>query len=424
MLDIKNIRSNPEKFKINLKKRDGKYPVLIDDLLQHDRKRREILTEVEELKSEKNSVSKLVGELKRNGDDATEFIKKTSDINEKIAKLDEEVKYCDSKIYDALVMLPNIVNDQVVEGKDETDNVVIREVGKKPNFNFEPKPHFELGESLDILDFESSSKIAGSRFVTLKKDAARLERALINFMLNLHVEEHGCTEIQPPYFVNRNTMTKAGKLPKFEDDAFKIFSNTDLFLNSTAEIPLIGHLSDNVISYDDLPINFAAYTTAFRKESGSAGRDTRGLMRLHQFNKVELLTVSHPSDSYKDLEIMLNRAEKVLQLLELPYRVVCLCTGDLGDGNAITFDLEVWVPSVNKYREISSVSNAESFQAIRGNIKYRDESGKLDFVHILNGSGLAVGRTMLAVLENYQNEDGSITVPKVLVPYMGKELIK
>ncbi len=425
MLELKRIRNNPEEFKKQLELRGDMYAASIDELLLLDQDRRTVLQDVEALKQKKNEVSKMIGELKRKGEDASSVMKQTEDISESIKTLDNKVSEIDFKMHNILISFPNVVHSSVKKGADENDNELIREVGEPTGFTFEPKPHYELAEELEIIDFESASKIVGSRFATLKKDGARLERALINFMLNLHTEENGYTEIMPPYFVNRDTMTKAGKLPKFEDDAFKIFSNHDWFLNSTAEVPLVGHFADDVIPEEDLPIKIAGYTTAFRKESGSAGRDTRGLMRLHQFNKVELFALAHPDKSYELFDIMVSDAEKVLKLLKLPYRVVSLCSGDLGDGNAITYDLEVWIPSQNAYREISSVSNAESFQSIRGNIKYRDkESKKLNHVHILNGSGLAVGRTMLAIMENYQNEDGSITIPDVLIPYMGKDVIR
>ncbi len=425
MLELKVIRNNPDRIKEQLKLRGEQYSPLIDQLINLDQKRREVLQEVEALKQKKNEASKQIGLLKRNGENADAAIKETEDITLSIKNMDEDVDKIDSEMHTILISLPNIVHTSVKQGIDEADNVLLRTVGEPTKFSFEPKAHYELAEELDIIDFESASRIVGSRFTTLKGLGARLERALINFMLNLHTEENGYTEIMPPYFVNRDTMTKAGKLPKFEDDAFKIFSNHDWFLNSTAEVPLVGHFSGEVIAEEQLPIKVAGYTTAFRKESGSAGRDTRGLMRLHQFNKVELFALAHPEKSYEMMETMILDAEKVLKLLKLPYRVVSLCSGDLGEGNALTYDIEVWIPTQNSYREISSVSNAESFQAIRGNIKYREsDSKKLNHVHILNGSGLAVGRTMLAIMENYQNKDGSINVPEVLVPYMGRDVIK
>ncbi len=425
MLDIKEVRKNPEEFKERLKLRGEKYVDQIDDILKLDVERRKVLTEVETLKNQKNTLSKQIGLLKRDGADATDVINQTNDITKQITDLDLKVEKIDEEISNTLVYIPNLVHQDVVEGKDEEDNIELRVWGEKPEFEFEVKAHYDLGEQLGILDFDSATKIAGSRFTVLKGDAARLERALTCLMMDLHTVEGDYTEVIPPYIVNRNTMTSAGKLPKFEDDAFKFYHNQDWFLNSTAEIPLIGYFSNEVIEEKDLPINIAGYTTAFRKEAGSAGRDTRGMLRQHQFKKVELFKVASPHDSYQQLESMIGQAEKVLQTLELPYRVVNLCSGDLGETSTKTYDIEVWLPSQNKYREISSVSNTESYQAIRANIKYRKaDNKKLEFVHLLNGSGVAVGRCMIAIMENYQNEDGTITVPKALVPYMGKELMK
>lgn len=425
MLDIKEIRKNPEEFKARLALRGEAHQKSIDTILELDVKRRSLLTEVESLKSKKNEISKQIGALKKEGKDASHIITETNEMNAAIVSLDEQVKEIDRQIAEVIIYIPNLVHSDVVEGNDEEDNVELRVVGEIPTFDFEPQPHYDLGEKLGILDFESATKIAGSRFTVLKGDAARLERALTCLMMDLHTVDGDYTEVIPPYIVNRDTMTKAGKLPKFEDDAFKFHHNPDWFLNSTAEIPLIGYFSNTVIDESDLPVNIAGYTTAFRKEAGSAGRDTRGMLRQHQFKKVELFKVAHPDTSYDELEKMIAQAEKVLQVLELPYRVVSLCSGDLGETSTKTYDIEVWLPSQNKYREISSVSNTESYQAMRANIKFKNEETKrLEFVHLLNGSGVAVGRCMIAIMENFQNEDGTITVPKALVPYMGKELIK
>ncbi len=425
MLDIKEIRKNPEGFKQRLELRGKNYQEDIDKVISLDVTRRELLTEVETIKSKKNEISKQIGMLKKAGEDASEIISQTNEMNDKIVELDTKVKEIDESINSILVLIPNLVHSDVVAGEDEEDNVELRKVGTIPEFSFEPKPHYELGEQLGILDFESATKIAGSRFTVLKGDAARMERALTCLMMDLHTVEGDYTEVIPPYIVNRDTMTSAGKLPKFEDDAFKFYHNQDWFLNSTAEIPLIGYFSNTVLEEKDLPVNIAGYTTAFRKEAGSAGRDTRGMLRQHQFKKVELFKVAHPDNSYDELESMIKQAEKVLQVLELPYRVVSLCSGDLGETSTKTYDIEVWLPSQDKYREISSVSNTESYQAMRSNIKFKRESSKkLEHVHLLNGSGVAVGRCMIAIMENYQNADGTITVPKALVPYMGKELIK
>ncbi len=425
MLDIKEIRKNADKFKEGLKYRGEEYVNQIDEILALDVERRNFLTEVEQLKSSKNELSKEIGMLKRNGENADELMKKSEALTGQIAALDEKVELVDTKINGILILIPNLVHEDVVFGKDEVDNVLIRTFGEPTKFSFEPKAHYELGEELGILDFEGATRIAGSRFTVLKADAARLERALTCYMMDLHTIEGDYTEVIPPYIVNRETMTNAGKLPKFEDDAFKFHSNQDWFLNSTAEIPLIGYFSSQVIAEDELPINIAGYTTAFRKEAGSAGRDTRGMLRQHQFKKVELFKVASPDDSYEQLEAMVSQSEKVLQGLNIPYRVVSLCTGDLGETSTKTYDIEVWLPSQEKYREIASISNTESYQAMRANIKFkRADSKKLEYVHLLNGSGVAVGRCMIAIMENYQNEDGTITVPEVLVPYMGKDIIK
>lgn len=425
MLDIKEIRKNTEEFKKRLELRGDVYVKQIDEILALDVNRRELLTEVEQLKSDKNSLSKEVGMLKRDGKDATELMNKSEELSARIEELDQKVTVVDKQINDIIILIPNLVHEDVAIGKDEDDNVLIRTYGEIPEFSFEPKAHYELGEELGILDFEGASRIAGSRFTVLKGDAARLERALTCYMMDLHTIEADYTEVIPPYIVNRETMTNAGKLPKFEDDAFKFHSNQDWFLNSTAEIPLIGYFSNQVLSEEELPINIAGYTTAFRKEAGSAGRDTRGMLRQHQFKKVELFKVASPDDSYEQLEAMVLQSEKVLQGLNIPYRVVSLCNGDLGETSTKTYDIEVWLPSQKKYREIASISNTETYQSMRANIKFkRSESKKLEYVHLLNGSGVAVGRCMIALMENFQNEDGTITIPKVLVPYMGKDIIK
>lgn len=425
MLDIKEIRKNPEEFKKGLELRGEQYVAQIDTILDLDVKRRQFLTEVEQLKSSKNELSKQIGMLKRDGKDATELMNKSEDLTSQIDQLDKNVVEVDTQIHDILILIPNLVHKDVVFGKDEEDNVLIRTFGDKPIFDFEPKAHYELGEELGILDFDGGSRIAGSRFTLLKGDAARLERALTCYMMDIHTVEGEYIEMIPPYIVNRETMTNAGKLPKFEDDAFKFHSNPDWFLNSTAEIPLIGYFSNQQLKEEELPINIAGYTTAFRKEAGSAGRDTRGMLRQHQFKKVELFKVASPDDSYEQLEQMVLQSEKVLQGLNIPYRVVSLCSGDLGETSTKTYDIEVWLPSQNKYREIASISNTETYQSMRANVKFKREGAKkLEYVHLLNGSGVAVGRCMIAIMENFQNEDGTITIPEVLVPYMGKYIIK
>lgn len=423
MLDLKYIRENTKEVKTRIEKRGVEFLQEIDTLISLDSKRRGILTEVETLKSEKNTASKLIGELKRNMEDATEIVEEVNGLTEKIKGFEIDLEQVDSKISHILMHLPNLPALDVPRGTSEEDNVVVKTVGAKTKFDFTPKPHYEIGESLDILDFEAGARITGSRFTVLKNDGARLERALIAFMMDVHTQQNGYDEYMLPYIISRDTMTRAGKLPKFEEDSFKFDKDQDWFLNSTAEIPLVGYFANQVLDLDSLPVKIAGFTTAFRREAGSAGRDTRGLMRQHQFNKVELFKVVHPNESNKELAYMLSNAEKILELLKIPYRVVDLCVGDLSDGNCRTFDIEVYLPAFDEYREISSVSNAESFQAIRGNIKFRGEDNKLHYAHTLNGSGLAVGRTMIAILENYQTEDGNVTIPDVLVPYMGKNLI-
>lgn len=425
MIDIKLIRDDIDGVIAKLNTRGGDYNYL-RDILKYDEKRRSLIAEVEKQKQERNEYSKLIGQLKREKKDASSVLEKVANIGEDIQNFDIQIKELEDKIQDILLSTPNLLHESVPIGKDETENVVLRKFMTPTEFDFEPKAHFELGENLDILDFERSSKITGSRFVVYKGLGARLERALINFMIDLHANEHGYKEIIPPYIVNRDSMTATGQLPKFENDAFRLVNgNGDWFLNPTAEVPTINMHRGEIIDNDDLPIKYVSYTMAFRSEAGSAGRDTRGLIRTHQFNKVELIKFSRPEDSYMELEKMIHDSERVLQLLELPYHVISLCSGDMGFAMAKTYDIEVWLPSQNQYREIGSISNAEDYQARRGNIRYRkDKNSKLDYVHTLNGSGLAVGRTLVAILENYQQADGSIKIPKVLIPYMGVDIIK
>jgi len=340
-------------------------------------------------------------------------------LSEEIKVLDEEVRKIDDEIKKALLNIPNTPNPSIAVGKDEQDNVEIRKWGTPNSFNFDIKPHWDLGTDLDILDFERAAKITGARFSIFKGKGARIERAIINFMLSVHSDEHGYTEMSPPFIVNRESMTGTGQLPKFEDDAFTL-AGKDLFLIPTAEVPVTNYHRDEILKEEDLPICYVAYTPCFRKEAGSAGRDTRGLIRNHQFDKVEMVKFSHPDHSYEELEKLTMNAEKILQYLKIPYRVIELCTGDLGFSSAKTYDIEVWMPSYNKYVEISSCSNFEDYQARRANIKFRDNTTqKPRFVHSLNGSGLAVGRTLAAILENYQQEDGSVIIPDILVPFMG-----
>ncbi len=424
MLDIKKIRENTEYYIELLNRRDGDFSYL-HTIVKKDERRREIINEVEKIKALRNETSKKIGLYKREGKDVSEILKKVENIGTEIKEFEIELREIEEYIKIKLLETPNIPNEEVPIGIDDTENLEVKVVGDIPKFNFEPLPHWELATKLDILDFERASKISGSRFVIYKGLGARLERALINFMTDLHVFEHGYKETIPPYIVNKDSMYASGQFPKFEDDAFKLVDKRDLYLNPTAEVPTINYHRDEMLNIEELPIKYCAFTTAFRQESGSAGRDTRGIIRLHQFNKVELIKFTKPEDSYKELDSMLMHSEKVLQLLNLPYRVVVLCTGDLGFSMRKTYDIEVWLPSYNTYREISSVSNAEDYQARRGNIKFkRSKDSKPEYVHTLNGSGLAVGRTVVAILENFQQNDGTIIIPEVLVPYMRTNVIK
>jgi seryl-tRNA synthetase len=417
MLDIKRIRNNPDKVKKALTTRNGDFD--IDRVLELDKKRREKLVEVEEMKARQNAVSKEIPRLKKEGKDISEVLKEMKELSQRIKDVEPEIKEIEEELNNNLLRIPNIPYHEVPIGESDEDNVEIRKWEEPRKFEFEPKAHWDIGVDLDILDFERASKITGTRFTMFKGYGATLERALINFMLNTHINEHGYTEILPPFMVNRNSMIGTGQLPKFEEDAFNIPSK-DFFLVPTAEVPVTNIHRDEILEEDELPKYYTAYTPCFRQEAGSAGRDTRGLIRNHQFDKVELVKLVKPEESYKELEKLLENAEKILKLLKLPYRVVELCTGDLGFSAAKTYDIEVWMPSYNRYVEISSCSNFEDFQARRANLRYRPkEKGKLEYVHTLNGSGLAVGRTTAAILENYQQEDGSVIIPEVLRPYMG-----
>jgi seryl-tRNA synthetase len=424
MLDIKVLRANFEEVKEKLKHRGEDLTDLgkFEDL---DQRRRELIVEAEQLKSKRNEVSQQVAALKRDKADADHLITEMREVGDRIKVLDEELSGVEETLELLLMSIPNIPHESVPIGDTEDENVEIRQWGTVRDFEFETKAHWDVADHLGILDFERAGKVTGSRFVFYKGLGARLERALMNFMLDLHVDEHGYTEILPPYLVNRASMTGTGQLPKFEEDAFLIESE-DYFLVPTAEVPVTNYHRDEILKGEELPIRFAAYSACFRSEAGSAGRDTRGLIRQHQFNKVELVKFVKPEDSYEELEKLTNDAEKVLQLLELPYRVLSMCTGDLGFTAAKKYDIEVWIPSYGTYREISSCSNFEAFQARRANIRFRrDPKAKPEHVHTLNGSGLAVGRTVAAILENYQQADGTVVIPKVLRPYMGnKEVIK
>lgn len=421
MLDLKFIRSQQEVVREALAKRGNDFD--LDQVLVWDEKRRSIIAESEKLKNRRNTLSQEVGRLKAAKQDATELMDEVREISQRIKDADQELAELEQKLHQALLLIPNIPHESVPVGTDEEDNVVLRIEGEPSKFGFEPRPHWEIGEELDILDFTRGVKLAGARFTVLKGWGAKLERALINFMLDLHTMEHGYTEVFPPFLVNRQTMTGTGQLPKFEDDLF-LCERDDLFLIPTAEVPVTNLYSSEILPGEMLPIYHTAYTACFRAEAGAAGRDTRGLIRQHQFNKVELVKFTTPDDSYLELEKLTDDAEEVLRRLGLPYRVVSLSTGDLGFSAAKTYDLEVWFPAAGSYREISSCSNFEDFQARRANIRYRPEQGaRPRFVHTLNGSGLAVGRTLAAVLENYQQEDGSVIVPEVLRPYLGIDVI-
>lgn len=416
MLDIKMIRKNPELVKKEISKLSGDHN--IDEIIELDEKRRNLLVEVEEKKAKQNQVSKEIPKMKKEGKDISELLEEMKELSSNIKDIDGEVKEIDKDLKKLLLGIPNIPHESVPEGETDEDNVEIRKWSEPTEFPFEPKAHWDLGVDLNILDFERASKITGARFSIFRNKGALLQRALINFMLDIHTVDQDYIEMLTPFMVNRNSMTGTGQLPKFEEDAFSIPSK-DYFLVPTAEVPVTNLHRDEILNEDILPTYYTAYTPCFRQEAGSAGRDTRGLIRNHQFDKVELVKFSRPEDSYEELEKLTNDAEEVLQKLGLPYRVVNLCTGDLGFSAAKTYDIEVWMPSYNRYVEISSCSNFEDFQARRANIRFRrKENKKLEYVHTLNGSGLAVGRTFAALIENYQQEDGSILIPEVLKPYM------
>jgi len=418
MLDIKQIRNAPEKVKTSLRNRNNSTDI-VDQFLKIDEERRKKIYLTEELKNKRNNVSEKIGMLKKSGQNADVLMQEMKQVSQQIKEWDEEIRQIDETLSNIVLSIPNIPHETVPLGNDETANRLERRWGTPKQIKFEAKPHWEIGEKLGILDFERAAKVTGARFTFYKGLGARLERALINFMLDLHINEHGYTELIPPFMVNRDSMIGTGQLPKFEEDMFHL-ENTEYFLIPTAEVPVTNIYRDEILSEADLPIYHVAYTPCFRAEAGAHGRDTRGLIRQHQFNKVELVKFAHPSNSYEELEKLTANAEKVLQLLELPYQVVCLSTGDMGFSSAKTYDLEVWLPSFNTFREISSCSNFEDFQARRANIRFRSaEKGKPEFVHTLNGSGLAIGRTTAAILENYQEEDGSVIIPKALRPYMG-----
>ena len=418
MLDLKFIESNLQTVKEKISQRGIDFD--FNKLESLDKDRKKIIVEVEDLEHKRNVGSKEVGELKRSGNDeaANELSKELKLISEKIKDLNNTRNSVEEKLKEILLQIPNIPNETVPVGKDESENIEIRKWGSPREFDFEPLDHIELGKRLDILDLERAAKIAGSRFALYKGLGARLERALINFMLDIHIFDHSYLEVLPPFIANKDSFIGTGNLPKFEEDLFKL-QDTDYYLIPTAEVPVTNIHREEILDFDVLPKKFVAYTPCFRKEAGSYGKDVHGIIRQHQFNKVELVKLSKPENSYDELEGLTTDAAKILELLELPYRIVVLCTGDLGFSSAKTYDIEVWLPSEKRYREISSCSNFEDFQARRANIKYREsKNGKAKFVHTLNGSGVAIGRALIAILENYQQSDGSIEIPSALVKYM------
>ncbi|KXA09659.1 serine--tRNA ligase [Clostridium perfringens] len=425
MLDLKKLRSNTEEVKKALSNRGEDFDVnVIDEVIALDEERRKILVDVEALKKQRNEVSAEIPKRKKAGEDVTEVMAEMREIGDKIKADDAKVAELNDKINYIMLRIPNIPNPAVPEGETDEDNVEIKRWGEPTKFNFEPKAHWDLGTDLDLLDFERGGKVAGSRFTVYKGMGARLERSIINYFLDKHTFENGYTEVLPPYMVNRDSMTGTGQLPKFEEDAFKV-ENNGYFLIPTAEVPVTNMYRNETLEGDKLPIKHAAYSACFRAEAGSAGRDTRGLIRQHQFNKVELVKFCKPEQSYEELDKLVQDAESVLQGLGLPYRIVRICKGDLGFTAALKYDIEVWMPSYNRYVEISSCSNFEDFQARRANIKYKNSpKEKPQFVHTLNGSGVAIGRTVAAILENYQQEDGSVVIPEALKEYMRCDLLK
>jgi len=417
MLDLRFVRENIELITEKMAERGEAFDPI--EFLHWDGERKRILQQLEALRAERNRASEQVATLKKEGKDAGSEIARMKEVSDRIKELDEEEGNCERKLQEVLLQIPNLPHASVPRGRSSEDNQEVRRWGVPPSFGFDPKPHWEIGDALEVIDLGRATKIAGARFPLLKGRGALLERALSNFMLDLHTQEHGYTEIFPPLMVNRASMIGTGQLPKFEADLFRTMEE-DLFLIPTAEVPVTNIHRDEILDGKKLPLKYTAYTPCFRREAGSYGKDTRGLIRQHQFNKVELVKFTAPEDSYEELERLLQDAEKVLQRLGIPYRVVVLCVGDLGFAAAKTYDIEVWLPSQRTFREISSCSNFEDFQARRAGIRYRPGSkGKLDYVHTLNGSGLAVGRTLVAILENFQQSDGSVVIPEALRPYMG-----
>ena len=423
MLDIKRIRENLEDIKKAMDRR-GEKEFNLDEVVELDDKRKELLKEVEVLKNKMNVESKKIPQLIKEGKDITEDKANLKKLSDEIKSLDEKIKIVNDELEYKLLRIPNVPNKEVPQGETDEDNVEVRTWGEPTKFNFNPKAHWDLGTDLGILDFETAAKITGSRFTLYKGLGARLERALINFFLDTKIGEQGYTEVIPPFMANKNSFLGTGQLPKFAEDMFKI-EGLDYYLIPTSEVPLTNIHANQILAFDELPKNYTAYTPCFRSEAGSAGRDTRGLVRQHQFNKVEMVKIVAPEESYNELEKLTHNAEYLLQLLKIPYRVVKICTGDLGFTAAFKYDVEVWMPSYNRYVEISSCSNCEDFQARRAGIRFkRDKDSKTEYAHTLNGSGLAIGRSFAAILENYQQEDGSVIIPEVLRPYMGIDKIE
>ena len=423
MLDIKRIRESLEDIKKAMNRR-GEKEFNLDEVVELDDKRKELLKEVEVLKNKMNAESKKIPKLIKEGKDITEDKSNLKKLSDEIKSLDEKIKIVNDELEYKLLRIPNVPNKEVPQGETDEDNVEVRTWGEPTKFNFNPKAHWDLGTDLGILDFETAAKITGSRFTLYKGLGARLERALINFFLDTNIGEQGYTEVIPPFMANKNSFLGTGQLPKFAEDMFKI-EGLDYYLIPTSEVPLTNIHANQILAFDELPKNYTAYTPCFRSEAGSAGRDTRGLVRQHQFNKVEMVKIVAPEESYNELEKLTHNAEYLLQLLKIPYRVVKICTGDLGFTAAFKYDVEVWMPSYNRYVEISSCSNCEDFQARRAGIRFkRDKDSKTEYAHTLNGSGLAIGRSFAAILENYQQEDGSVIIPEVLRPYMGIDEIE
>lgn len=422
MLDIKYIRENPEGVKAALARRNKNYDDEIKQILILDEQRRNLLQKFETLKAEQNAAGKQIPEMRKKGEDTAEIMARMKDISQQLSRLEPALRETEQTMEMFLLSVPNLPNPEIPDGKDSEQNTEISSWGTPPEFSFETKPHWEIGSELGILDQAAAAKVTGARFHFYKGLGARLERSVFSFFMDIH-SSRGYTEIFPPYMVNRASMTGTGQLPKFEEDAFRV-EDTDYFLIPTAEVPVTNMHREEILSPEKLPLRYCAYSACFRAEAGSAGRDTRGLIRQHQFNKVELVIFSEPEKSYEELEGLTNDAEYVLKVLGLPYRVMMLCAGDLGFSSAKTYDIEVWMPSYGRYVEISSCSNFEDYQARRAAIRTRDSDGRPRFLHTLNGSGVAVGRTVAAILENYQNKDGSVTVPKALRPYVGTDVIR